>query len=94
MSFLQQIKLLMSVATTMSEKSTIEIHSPSLELSSTNSRVMIAQTIIKIVHYMSIKLTSLLEIFQANAPKSSNLKRTYSTCVNNFGTVLEKLLGI
>ncbi|CAB5380609.1 unnamed protein product [Rhizophagus irregularis] len=92
MSFLQQIKLLMSVATTMSEKSTIEIHSPSLELSSTNSRVMIAQTIIKIVHYMSIKLTSLLEIFQANALKSSNLKRTYSTCVNNFGTVLEKLL--
>ncbi|PKY40007.1 hypothetical protein RhiirA4_530030 [Rhizophagus irregularis] len=28
MSFLQQIKLLMSVATTISEKSTIEIHSP------------------------------------------------------------------
>jgi hypothetical protein len=94
MSFLQQIKPLMSVATAISGKSTIAIHSPSLELSSTNSGVMITQTIIKIIHYMSVKLASLLETFQTNAQKSSNLKRTYSTCINNFGIVLKKLLGI
>ncbi|GBB87689.1 hypothetical protein RclHR1_14180004 [Rhizophagus clarus] len=92
MSFLQQIKLLTSVANVLSGKSTIAIHPPSLELSSTSSGVMISQTIIKIIHYMGIKLTSLLEIFQTNAPKSSNLKRAYPTCINNFGTVLKKLL--
>ena len=60
-----------------------------------NSAVVASQnTVIKIIRYMSIKLTSLLEILQINASKGNNLRKTYPTCINSFGAVLKKLLGI
>jgi hypothetical protein len=87
MSFLQQqIKLIIPAATI------VAVNSASLE-SFTSSGVTKSQAIIKTIRYMSIKLTSLLKVLQTNA-KNKNLRQTYPTCINSFGAVLKKLIGI